>query len=150
MFKNKYWFIFEVLKIIYLVKIFWKINNLENYLESGDVCISIDSSITDYQYLPLNGYLLWFVWIWMPHLFLNKRSLFGLTGKGPWGRITHSEYVIRRYDCIEDRCWRPGICESDRMTCRFTLHRVATVLSSPYVMVNPIRIVDIRIARTSL
>ena len=22
---------------IYLVKIFWKINNLENYLESGDV-----------------------------------------------------------------------------------------------------------------
>ena len=34
----------------------------------------------------------------MPHLFLNKRSLFGLTGKGPWGRITHSEYVIRRYE----------------------------------------------------
>ena len=32
----------------------------------------------------------------MPHLFLNKRSLFGLAGKGPWGRITHSEYVIRR------------------------------------------------------
>ena len=29
-------------------------------------------------------------------LFLNKRSLFGLTGKGPWGRITNSEYVIRR------------------------------------------------------
>ena len=24
------------------------------------------------------------------------RSLFGLAGKGPWGRITHSEYVIRR------------------------------------------------------
>ena len=24
-------------------------------------------------------------------------SLFGLAGKGPWGRITHSEYVIRRY-----------------------------------------------------
>ena len=24
-------------KYIYLVKIFWKINNLENYLESGDV-----------------------------------------------------------------------------------------------------------------
>ena len=42
-------------EIIYLVKIFWKINNLENYLESGDVCISIDSSITDYQYFPLNG-----------------------------------------------------------------------------------------------
>ena len=83
-------------EIIYLVKIFWKINNLENYLETGDVCISIDSSITDYQYFPLNGYLMWFVWIWMPHLFLNKRSLFGLTGKGPWGRITHSEYVIRR------------------------------------------------------
>ena len=95
-FKNKYWFIFEVLKIIYLVKIFWKINNLENYLESGDVCISSDSSITDYQYFPLNGYLMWFVWMWMPHLFLTKRSLFGLTGKGPWGRITHSEYVIRR------------------------------------------------------
>ena len=32
----------------------------------------------------------------MPHLFSNKRSLFGLAGKGPWGRITHSEYVIRR------------------------------------------------------
>ena len=32
----------------------------------------------------------------MPHLFLNKRSLFGLARKGPWGRITHSEYVIRR------------------------------------------------------
>ena len=45
-------------EIIYLVKIFWKINNLENYLESGDVCISIDSSITDYQYFPLNGYLM--------------------------------------------------------------------------------------------
>ena len=29
--------------------------------------------------------------------FQNKRSLFGLAGKGPWGRITHSEYVIRRY-----------------------------------------------------
>ena len=44
----------------------------------------------------------------MPHLFLNKRSLFGLTGKGPWGRITHSEYVIRRYGLhlmtgVEDR-----------------------------------------------
>ena len=37
LFKNKYLFIFEVLKIIYLVKIIWKINNLENYLESGDV-----------------------------------------------------------------------------------------------------------------
>ena len=34
----------------------------------------------------------------MPHLFLNKRSLFGLAGKGPWGRITHSEYVKRRYE----------------------------------------------------
>ena len=34
----------------------------------------------------------------MPHLFLNNRSLFGLAGKGPWGRITHSEYVIRRYE----------------------------------------------------
>ena len=56
-------------EIIYLVKIFWKINNLENYLETGDVCISIDSSIADYQYFPLNGYLMWFVWIWMPHLF---------------------------------------------------------------------------------
>ena len=33
----------------------------------------------------------------MPHLFLNKRSLFGLARKGPWGRITRSEYVIRRY-----------------------------------------------------
>ena len=33
----------------------------------------------------------------MPHLFLNKHSLFGLAGKGPWGRITHSVYVIRRY-----------------------------------------------------
>ena len=32
----------------------------------------------------------------MPHLFLNKRSLIGLAGKGPWGRITHFEYVIRR------------------------------------------------------
>ena len=32
----------------------------------------------------------------MPHLFLNKRSLFGLAGKGPWGHVTHSEYVIRR------------------------------------------------------
>ena len=42
-------------EIIYLVKIFWKINYLENYLESGDVCIFIDSSITDYQYFPLNG-----------------------------------------------------------------------------------------------
>ena len=39
--------------------IFGKINNLENYLESGDVGISIDSSKTDYQYLPLNRYLLW-------------------------------------------------------------------------------------------
>ena len=39
----------------YLVKIFWKINNLENYLETGDVCISSDSSITDYQCFPLNG-----------------------------------------------------------------------------------------------
>ena len=38
---------------------------LENYLESGDVCISIDSSITDYQYFPLNGYLMWIGWIWM-------------------------------------------------------------------------------------
>ena len=38
--------------------IFGKINNLENYLESGDVGICIDSSITDYQYLPLNRYLL--------------------------------------------------------------------------------------------
>ena len=45
-------------EIIYLVKIFWKINNLENYLETGDVCISIDSSIADYQYFPLNGYLM--------------------------------------------------------------------------------------------
>ena len=33
----------------------------------------------------------------MPHLFFNKRSLFGSAGKGPWGRMTHSEYVIRRY-----------------------------------------------------
>ena len=32
----------------------------------------------------------------MLRLFLNKRSLFGLAAKGPWGRITHSEYVIRR------------------------------------------------------
>ena len=44
----------------------------------------------------------------MPHLFLNKHSLFGLAGKGPWGRITHSEYVIRRYGLhlmtgVEDR-----------------------------------------------
>ena len=44
----------------------------------------------------------------MPHLFLSKRSLFGLAGKGPWGRITHSEYVIRRYGLhlmtgVEDR-----------------------------------------------
>ena len=105
---------FWSVKIIYLVKIFWKINNLENYLESGDVCISIDSSITDYQYFPLNGYLMWFVWIWMPHLFLNKRSLFGLTGKGPWGRITHSEYVIRRYELhlkigVEDRIFARAI-----------------------------------------
>ena len=30
-------------------------------------------------------------------LIFDKRSLFGLAGKGPWGRITHSEYVIRRY-----------------------------------------------------
>ena len=45
-------------EIIYLVKIFWKINNLENYLETGDVCMSSDSSITDYQYFPLNGYLM--------------------------------------------------------------------------------------------
>ena len=52
-------------EIIYLVKIFWKINDLENYLESGDVCISIDSSIADYQYFPLNGYLMWIDWIWM-------------------------------------------------------------------------------------
>ena len=108
LFKNKYWFIFYVLKILYLVKIFWKINNLENYLESGDVCISSDSSITDYQYFPLNGYLMWIDWIWMSHLFLNKRSLFGLTGKGLWGRITHSEYVISRCGLhlmtgIEDR-----------------------------------------------
>ena len=29
--------------------------------------------------------------------FQNKRSLFELAGKGPWGRIIHSEYVIRRY-----------------------------------------------------
>ena len=41
-------------------------------------------------------------------LFLNNRSLFGLAGKGPWGRITHSEYVIRRYELhsktgVEDR-----------------------------------------------
>ena len=49
------------MEIIYLVKIFCEINNLENYLESGDVGISIDSSITDYQYLPLNRYLLRFV-----------------------------------------------------------------------------------------
>ena len=46
----------------------------------------------------------------MLHLFLNKRSLFGLTGKGPWGRITHSEYVIRRYGLhlmtgVEDRIY---------------------------------------------
>ena len=35
----------------------------------------------------------------MPRLFSkNKRSLFGLAGKGPWGRITHSEYVIRCYE----------------------------------------------------
>ena len=27
----------EVWKIIYLVKIFWKVNNLGNYLEFGDV-----------------------------------------------------------------------------------------------------------------
>ena len=78
------------------------------------LCISIDSSITDYQYFPLNGYLMWFVWIWMPHLFLNKRSLFGLTGKGPWGRITHSEYVIRRYELhlktgVEDRVFARAI-----------------------------------------
>ena len=78
------------------------------------MCISIDSSITDYQYLPLNGYLLWFVWIWIPHLFLNKRSLFGLAGKGPWGRITHSEYVIRRYELhlkigVEDRIFARAI-----------------------------------------
>ena len=32
----------------------------------------------------------------MPKLFLNKRSLFGLAGKGPLDRITHFEYVIRR------------------------------------------------------
>ena len=43
--------------------------------------------------------------------FKNKRSLFGLTGKGPWGRITHSEYVIRRYELhlkigVEDRIFR--------------------------------------------
>ena len=108
LFKDKYWFIFEVLKIIYLVRVFWKINNLENYLESGDVCISIDSSITDYQYFPFEWV---FDVIWLnlnAHLFLNKRSLFGLTGKGPWGRITHSEYVIRRYELhlkigVEDR-----------------------------------------------
>ena len=62
--KNKYWFIFEV-EIIYLVKIFGEINNLENYVETGDVWISIDSSITDYQYFPLNGYLMWVDWIWM-------------------------------------------------------------------------------------
>ena len=52
--------------------------------------------------------MLWIEWIWMPHLFLNKRSLFGLAGKGLWGRITHSEYVIRRYELhsktgVEDR-----------------------------------------------
>ena len=28
---------FEVWEILYLVKIFWKVNNLENYLEFGDV-----------------------------------------------------------------------------------------------------------------
>ena len=44
----------------------------------------------------------------MPHLFLNKRSLFGLSEKGPWGHITHSEYVIRRnglhlMNGVEDR-----------------------------------------------
>ena len=44
----------------------------------------------------------------MPHLFLNKRSLFGLARKGPWGRITHPEYVIRCYEShlmtgVEDR-----------------------------------------------
>ena len=48
------------------------------------------------------------------HLFLNKRSLFGLTGKGPWGRITHSEYVIRRYELqlmtsVEDRVFAKAI-----------------------------------------
>ena len=48
-------------EIIYLVKIFCEINNSKNYLESGDVCISIDSSIADYQYFPLNGYLMCFV-----------------------------------------------------------------------------------------
>ena len=53
-FKNKYWFIFEVWNNISCRDILEN-NNLENYLESGDVCISIDSSITDYQYFPLNG-----------------------------------------------------------------------------------------------
>ena len=50
--------LFLKVEIICLVKIFWKVNNLENYLESGDVCISIDSSIADYQYFPLIGYLI--------------------------------------------------------------------------------------------
>ena len=43
---------------LYLLKIFLELNNLENYLDSGDVGISIDRSITDYRYLPLNRYLL--------------------------------------------------------------------------------------------
>ena len=43
---------------LYLLKIFLEFNNLENYLESVDAGISIDSSMTDYQYLPLNRYLL--------------------------------------------------------------------------------------------
>ena len=50
----------------------------------------------------------------MLHLILNKRSLFGLAGKGLWGRITHSEYVIRRYELhlmtgVEDRVFAKAI-----------------------------------------
>ena len=65
-------------EIIYLVKIFWKINNLENYLESGDVCISIDSSITDYQYLPLKGICCDLLNLNATLIFKLLRSLFGL------------------------------------------------------------------------
>ena len=97
----------------------------------------------------MNIYLIWFKYIeyfqvlkmnrFVKHLFLNKRSLFGLAGKGPWGRITHSEYVIRRMN----RIWRPvlktGYFWKRKDYRRVTLHRLISDLEvlSPLVTGSP-------------
>ena len=75
----------------------------------------------------------------MPHLFLNKRSLFGLAGKGPWGRITHFEYVIRRYELhlmtgVEDRIFvkTEGLPSNDSASLISDIE-----ILSPFVMGSP-------------